>query len=110
MKKLITIFVLCLILCGCNQNKNSIESIIKDDNYMIIDVRTEEEYNALHIKGAINIPYNELDENTNLDKKKTIYVYCRSGNRSSKAYSILTELGYKVEDLGALKDINLPKE
>ena len=48
------------------------------------------------MKGAINIPYDEIDENVELSKEKTILVYCRSGKRSSIAYEQLTSLGYEV--------------
>ena len=45
-----------------------------------------------------------------LDKSKTILVYCQSGNRSGMSYNILISLGYEVYDLGAFESIDLPKE
>ena len=68
------------------------------------------EYNGGHVVDAINIPHNEIDENVNLDKDKTILVYCMSGTRSEAAYNILISLGYDVYDLGAFSEIDLPKK
>lgn len=110
MKKIVTILVLCLIICGCSKasKDDSIENIMKENEHIIIDVRTKEEYEESHIKGSINIPYDELD--ASLDKNKIIFVYCKSGGRSKIAYDTLNKLGYKVYDLGAFSEIELPKE
>ena len=81
-----------------------------ENNYEIIDVRTSSEYATGHVKGAINIPYDEIDENTKLDKNKTILVYCKSGKRSSIAFETLKKLGFKVYDLGAYETIDIAKE
>lgn len=119
MKKILIVFLLTVTLVGCtNKEKANFETteavqykkIMQEGNYIIIDVRTKEEYDEGHIKDAINIPYDEIDENTNLDKDKTIFVYCRSGARSSNAYNTLKNLGYTVYDLGALSGIDLPRE
>lgn len=113
MKKILIIFTLILCLTtivGCSKTESKLDKIISDNNYIIVDVRTKEEYDESHIKGSINIPYDEIDEKTNLDKNKTIIVYCRSGNRSSKAYNTLKTLGYDVYDLGAFDAITLEKE
>jgi len=108
MKKII-ITIIILILCGCKiQKSTELKNIINSNNYIIIDVRTNEEYNESHISGAINIPYNELDNS--LDKNKIILVYCKSGARSQIAFNNLTNLGYTVYDLGAFSQIDLPKE
>ncbi len=111
---LIPVFLLILILLtGCNnnsQNTDELEKFMADGNYIIVDVRTKEEYASSHIKDAINIPYNEINENIKLDKSKKILVYCQSGNRSKKAFISLTNLGYNVYDLGGIDNINLPKE
>lgn len=108
MKKIIMVILLTLCLFGCEQ-KSELEKIMDKNNYIIVDVRTSSEFNGAHLVGAINIPYDKL-ESSNLDKSKDILVYCASGNRSSIAYEILTELGYKVYDLGGFNNINLPKE
>ena len=75
----------------------------------IIDVRTPDEYATGHIKNAINIDWlsGTFETKTeSLDKKKSVYVYCKSGNRSSKAVKKLEELGFtKIVELkgGILK-------
>lgn len=99
--------IIILIACGCSIKKgDKLEDILKSNNYVIIDVRTNEEYNTGHLENAINIPYNEI-LSYNFDNEKTILVYCKSGTRSKKAYEILTEIGYNVYDLGAYESINL---
>lgn len=115
MKKITLVLILLLSLftivgCTTNMKSNQLQDILDKNNYIIVDVRTKEEYDESHVKGSINIPYDEIDENTNLDKSKTIIVYCRSGNRSSKAYNNLKSLGYDVYDLGAFDKITLEKE
>ncbi len=115
--KVIIILIISLFLIGCENNykekpndNTELRNIILENNYIIVDVRNEEEYNEGHLKNALNIPYNEINDKINLDKNKTILVYCKSGNRSSIADNKLTNLGYKVYDLGAYDNINLPKE
>lgn len=118
MKKLLLIIILLLPLCACtNQEKNTkndkeslVEKVIDENNYVLLDVRTKEEFDESHLVGALNIPYDTIDEKTNLDKTKTILVYCRSGNRSNIASKTLQDLGFTVIDLGAYDKINLPKE
>lgn len=63
---------------------------------LVLDVRTPEEFAAGHIQKALNINY--YDQNfkkdiQRLDKQKTYLIYCASGNRSSKARVILTQIG-----------------
>ena len=65
-------------------------------------------YDEGHIIDAINVPYDEI-ENDTFDKDKIIFVYCRSGNRSKNAFDYLNSLGYTVYDLGAFDKIDLPK-
>ena len=97
----IMFIVFVLFITGCNNN-NDINSIIEDKNTIIIDVRTEEEYNERHIDRAINIPVDNI-QNIKIKKNKTIVVYCRSGVRSKKAYDILLSMGYTdVHDLGGI--------
>lgn len=75
---------------------------------LIIDVRTEAEWNEGHIEGAILIPYELIGEKIRAvakDKTGRIYVYCRSGRRSQIAKETLEKLGYKdVVNLGSLED------
>ena len=108
MKNLFLILMMFLIV-GCG-NKIDIEKLMSENEYVIMDVRTEEEYNELHLVDSINIPYNEIDETLDIDKDKIIFVYCRSGNRSKVAYDKLVSLGYEVYDLGSIDSIDLLKE
>ena len=78
-----------------------IDKTLSENNYIVVDVRTKEEYNNGHIKNAINIPYDTIDKDTKLEKSKTIFVYCKSGARSAKAYVILKKLKYNVVNLGS---------
>ena len=108
----ILVIVICLFgLSACNKKEvRTLDDILKEDNYIIVDVRTKEEYNDGHVEGSINIPYDQIDKDTKLDKNKTILVYCKSGVRSNKAYTTLKNLGYDVFDLGAFDKIELNKE
>lgn len=119
MKKICIFLFISLCLCGCSQTINvenevltrdKIEQLMNENEYVIIDVRTEEEYNEGHLVDAINIPYDIINESIDLDKENVIFVYCKSGKRSKIAYEKLTELGYEVYDLGGYASINLPKE
>ena len=113
MKKIVVLLILSLMLFGCakkeNDSKKEITVQEKNTEYIIVDVRTKEEYDEGHVEGAINIPYDEIDESVNLDKNKIIMIYCKSGARSKIAYNTLKELGYDVQDLGAYSSVNLPK-
>jgi phage shock protein E len=67
----------------------------KNNEFLLIDVRTGEEYKNGHIPTAINIPYTEIEERIkNTPKNKLIIVYCRTGRRSEIARKKLLELGY----------------
>lgn len=110
MKKILIVF-LCILLCGCSNEKESdIEKIMRENEYVIIDVRTKEEYDESHVINSLNIPYDEIDAKIDIDKDKIIFVYCKSGRRSSIAYDTLKSLGYTVYDLGAYDKIDLEKE
>lgn len=113
MKKIAVILMCIFILCGCQSkkelsedNKSQLETIISENNYIIVDVRSEEEYEVSHVKDAINIEYTLIDDSIELDKEKDILVYCASGRRSDIAATKLSSMGYKVYDLGGLKSIN----
>ena len=67
---------------------------------MLVDLRTEEEVKGGMIEGAVNIPLDSLRDNLDkLDKSKTIYVYCRSGQRSYIGYRILKGHGFRAKSL-----------
>ena len=69
--------------------------------FMVLDVRTPEEYAAGHIQGAKLIPVQELSEHlAELPKDRQIYVYCHSGRRSAKAAAMLAKHGFsRVENM-----------
>ena len=72
----------------------------------IIDVRTPEEFMTDHVKGAINIPVNEVSARLGElgGQQQPIGVYCRSGQRSERAKKALEQAGYKqVVNLGGLQ-------
>ncbi|MBA5629178.1 rhodanese-like domain-containing protein [Moheibacter sp. BDHS18] len=69
-----------------------------DENKVLLDVRTPEEFNAGNIPNSVNIDFNsdEFDAMIqDLDKEKTYYVYCKSGNRSTKASQKMQEAGFQ---------------
>jgi len=74
------------------------EELSKDDNAVILDVRTNEEVEEGIIPNAIHIDIYQGQEFINqieaLDKSKTFYVYCRSGGRSAQACAIMNQLGF----------------
>jgi phage shock protein E len=75
---------------------------------LVIDVRTEAEWNGGHVEGAILIPYDVIGEKIGAvakDTSKRIYVYCRTGRRSQIAKETLEKLGYKdVVNLGSYEE------
>ena len=79
-----------------------------EENYVILDVRTEEEFAEKRIAGAILIPYDEIEaraEGELTDKAQLILVYCRSGRRSKIAAETLANLGYtNVKEFGGIND------
>jgi len=75
------------------------DQLKEDANSVILDVRTEDEFNEGIIPGAINIDIYKgrgfIDAIEEMDKSKNYYVYCRSGGRSGQACSIMSELGFE---------------
>lgn len=74
------------------------EVFLNNEDYLFIDVRSEDEYEGSHIEDAINIPVSEIEERLGeIPKDKPVIVYCNgsSCNRSGQAASILKENGYK---------------
>ena len=113
-------FLILFLLCGCAGNKTESASFItitgeeamkrmeEETDFLILDVRTKEEYEEGHIKDAINIPNEVIGqeaESVLKDKEQTIFVYCRSGRRSKEACQTLCELGYSnIIDFGGIID------
>ena len=119
MKKILPIFLAALFLVGCAapaeeityRQVNMDEAITmmeEESGYIILDVRTPEEFADKHIPEAINIPNEtisteEIPELPNKDQ--LILVYCRSGNRSKQASEKLVALGYtNIVEFGGIND------
>ena len=120
MRRWIPFLLLLLFLAGCtasNEQENSYRQISMDEavtmmeeesGYIILDVRTPEEFRERHIPNAINIP-NETIGSEDIqelpDKDQLILVYCRSGNRSRQASEKLAKLGYtNIVEFGGMND------
>lgn len=70
---------------------------VKNNDWMLIDVRSPEEFAEGHIPGAVNMPYDAIDDYINElegNKEKTIIVYCRSGRRAKLAMKVLEALEF----------------
>jgi rhodanese-related sulfurtransferase len=121
-KKMILLLVAVMLLTACGQDKeNDREATYMnitaekakqimdmEEGYIILDVRTQEEYDEGHIPGAILIPNTEIEDRAEdelTDKNQLILVYCRSGRRSKLAAEILVELGYtNIREFGGIID------
>ena len=119
MKKIIPFLMALLLLAGCGAQSeestyrqvNAEEAatmMAEESGYIILDVRTTEEYSEKHIPGAINIP-NETIGTEDIpelpDKEQLILVYCRSGNRSKQASAKLVKQGYtNIVEFGGIND------
>ena len=118
--KWIPILMALLLLSGCAaqvQKEQSYRQINMDEaiammeaenDYIILDVRTPEEFSEKHIPGAINVA-NETIGSKEIpelpDKDQLILVYCRSGNRSKQASEKLVALGYtNIVEFGGIND------
>lgn len=92
------------VACGNDMKKETTDK--SDKNYIIIDTRTQMEYDASHIEGALLIPYDVIGsriEEEVKDKNAHIALYCRSGRRSGIATNILKNMGYKnAENYGGM--------
>lgn len=82
------------------------KDMIEKNDVLLIDVRTANEYDLMHIKNAINIPVNEIEQKIfQVDSTHPLMVYCSSGARSKTAIQILNNLGYNniyIWEYGAL--------
>ena len=122
MKKLIFIFLAVMMLTACGQDKEKDKGAVymnitaqeaKElmdtlEDYVILDVRTQEEFHQGHIPGAVLIPDYEIEANAEkvlTDKDQLILVYCRSGRRSKLASEVLVKLGYtNIREFGGIID------
>ncbi len=111
-KTLLVTPLLFLVLLCCKESKDSeikiitveeMDSLLDMDKVQLIDVRTPQEYNEGHIKGAINIDFRDKDfekQILEVDKSKTVIVYCKEGLRSSECADFMKKSGFiKIYDL-----------
>ena len=110
MKKLFFILLLFIVGCQGAQDDGVKTAWTKiDSGALLIDVRTQQEFDAGHLDEAILIPFDQIGnriENVESDKERDIVVYCRSGRRSGIAKETLEKMGYKnVTNGGGLNDL-----
>ena len=122
MKKLLILLLAVTLLTACAHSKENNQGAVyvnitaeeaktimdSEEGYIILDVREQDEYDTLHIPGAILIPYTQIEEKAKgmlPDKGQLILVYCRSGRRSKIAAETLVELGYtNIKEFGGIID------
>ena len=122
MKKLIFLLLAVMMLTACGQDKENNQGAVyvnitaeeakqimdSEEGYIILDARTQEEYDEGHIPGATQISHEEIAEKAEqvlTDKDQLILVYCRSGRRSKIAAESLVELGYtNIKEFGGILD------
>ena len=122
MKKLIFLLLAVMLLTACGQDTENDQGAVyvnitaeeakqimdSEEDYIILDVRTREEYDEGHIPGATQISHEEIAEKAEkvlTDKEQLILVYCRSGRRSKIAAEALVELGYtNIKEFGGIID------
>lgn len=122
MRKWFVVLLAALLLAGCGKQTVKTEEAAlmnitaeeakklmdSESGYVILDVRTEQEYAEGHIPGAILIPDYEISEKAEsvlTDKDQLILVYCRSGRRSKNAAAQLEEMGYtRIREFGGILD------
>ena len=122
MKKLVFLLLAVMMLTACGKAKENDQGAVyvnitaeeakqimdTEEGYIILDVRTQEEYDKGHIPGAIVISHEEIAEKAEevlTDKDQLILVYCRSGRRSKIAAEALVELGYtNIKEFGGIID------
>lgn len=84
------------------------KTMMDEGEVMIVDVRTQEEYDEAHIKDAVLLPHDSIGSEPPSelpDKDAVLLIYCRSGNRSRQASDRLVEMGYSnVYDFGGIND------
>ena len=86
----------------------NLETIIKENQGTIVDVRTPAEYMGGHVAGSLNIPLQEVPENIDTFKnlKQPLILCCASGNRSGQATMYLSQLGIDCYNGGSWMDVN----
>ena len=122
MKKLVFLLLAVVLLTACGQDKENDQGAAyvsitaeeakrimdSEEGYIILDVRTKEEYDQGHIPGATQISHEEIADKAETvltDKDQLLLVYCRSGRRSKLAAEALVDLGYtNIKEFGGIID------
>tara|TARA_B100000575_G_C22914531_1_gene530880 strand:- start:29 stop:454 length:426 start_codon:yes stop_codon:yes gene_type:complete len=106
MLKKIFYFISIIILSNCTHSQQNLKSIdfeyflqlSKSKKFLLIDVRTKNEFNTKRLRNALNIDFYDKNFENNikmLEKEKNLLIYCRSGRRSLIATEILSKNGYQ---------------
>lgn len=118
MKRMTALILSLLMLTGCGSagasadfrqisQEEAAQVMESGEDFVILDVRTPEEFAAGHIPGAVNLPNEDISSQKPAqlpDTQQQILVYCRSGNRSKQASRKLADLGYtNVLEFGGIK-------
>jgi|HigsolmetaAR206D_1030411.scaffolds.fasta_scaffold03495_3 Rhodanese-related sulfurtransferase len=111
--KFILIIIIGVVMLGIFKNifgqkdNTELKEVLANNAYLV-DVRTPSEFASGSVKGAVNIPLDKISGQLSKFKgKKNIVVFCRSGNRSSQAKSILEKNGFKnVVNGGTWQNVN----
>jgi len=122
MKKLVFLLLAVMMLTACGEDNENDQGALyvnitaeeakeimdSEEGYIILDVRTQKEYDQGHIPGATQISHEEIAEKAEkmlTDKDQLILVYCRSGRRSKIAAEAMVELGYtNIKEFGGISD------
>lgn len=111
--KFILIIIIGVVMLGIFKNlfgqkdNTELKEVLVDNAYLV-DVRTPSEFASGSVKGAVNIPLDKISGQLSKFKgKKNIVVFCRSGNRSGQAKSILEKNGFdNVVNGGTWQNVN----
>lgn len=83
-------------------NCKELQKLLQDSSNILIDVRTPHEFQQVHIKNSFLIPLHELPQKISFLKNKNVYIYCRSGARSSQAEMFLKANKINAKNIGGL--------
>ena len=117
--KLLRHILLCgcsAVICGCGNPDPAVSDTpsnaqVAPDSFVLIDVRSAEEFASGHLQGAVNIPHDRITDEIGsvaADKSTRIILYCRSGRRADTALNALKAAGYEnVTNYGGLEDAQM---
>lgn len=90
-----------------SSNNEELRNIIKDGAYLV-DVRTKAEYESGNVKGSVNIPLDQIQQNiAKFKNKKNVVVFCRSGMRATQTKAVLQQNGIgNVVNAGTWQNVN----